>query len=300
MNPISHLLTAYRKLHKLTQKELVAEFSHYSKEFKALNTVTLSRWETGTTTPSLTKKKHLLHFLANTDCFKIDRNCHKVVHTAYERLYDPLGTLFTCKYQYLIGNMPEHRTGKHTIENLKTFSQSFEHIEHIIDIEIATNARNYYAVTPTLFAQWCKHPSSFCIIAERKRQHLGHFIMLKIKNHVAEEIAHHKRREFDLNANDFCAAEENGTYYVHAMYGRSPKIAAELNVKAYLHLFNHINTIDNLMIFSSRADGILLTQDYGIKEIARGVDEKYKFKWHGMLSPIEEILFSDTVIKLVF
>ena len=300
MNRISPLLTAYRKLHKQTQKDLVNELSQYSNNFRALNTVTLSRWETGTTTPSLNKKKLLLHFFANTQCLISDASCRNIVQEAYESLYEPLNTVFARKYQYLIGNLPEHRTGQHTLEDLKSFSQKEEHIDHIVDIETATNATNYYRLTPSILTQWCSYPSTFCIVAERKKQHLGHFIMLKLKNHVAEEIAHNKRSEFNLSKNDFCNVNENGTYYVHALYGRSPKIAAELNVKAYLHLFNHMNTIDNLMIFSSRADGILLTQDYGIKEVAHGVDEEYEFEWHGMLSPVEDILFSDTVVKLIF
>ncbi|BAF71361.1 hypothetical protein SUN_0401 [Sulfurovum sp. NBC37-1] len=94
--------------------------------------------------------------------------------------------------------------------------------------------------------------------------------------------------------------EASCALYVHALYGRSPKIAAELNVKAYLYLFVHMDTTDNVMIFSSRTDGVLLTKDYGIKVIASGEDEEYGFEWHGMLSPVEDILFSDTVLKLTF
>jgi len=300
LNAISDLLVQYREYAGITQKELVEKLAAYSDEFKNLNTVTVSRWETGTTTPSLFKKKLLLHFFADSQCLTSDGACHDIIYEAYERLYEPLSTVFTRKYQYLIGNLPEYRTGKHTLENLKSFSQKEEHIDHIIDIEIATNATNYYSITPSVLTQWCALPSTFCIVAERKKQHLGHFIMLKLKNHVAEEIARHKRSEFDLKSSDFCGVNEHGTYYVHALYGRNPKIAAELNVKAYLHLLDHMQTIDNLMIFSSRTDGVLLTQDYGIKEVAHGVDEEYGFEWHGMLSPVEDILFSDTVVKLIF
>jgi hypothetical protein len=300
LNTISDLLVQYRDYSKITQKKLVEELSTYSDEFKNLNTVTVSRWETGTTTPSLLKKKLLLYFFADSECLTSDGACHDIVQEAYERLYEPLSTVFTRKYQYLIGNLPEHRTGQHRVENLKSFSQKEEHIEHIIDIEVATNATSYYSVTQSLLAQWCTHPSTFCVIAERKKQHLGHFIMLKLKNHVAKEIAQHKRSEFDLQSSDFCDVNKSGTYYVHALYGRSPKIAAELNVKAYLHLFENLKYIDNVMIFSTRVDGVLLTKDYGIEIIDSGENEEYGFKWYGMLSPVEDILFSDTVLKLVF
>ena len=300
MNPISDLLVQYREYTKITQKELVKKLSTYSDEFKNLNAVTVSRWETGTTIPGSFKKKLLLHFFTDSKCFTSDGACNDIVYEAYERLYEPLSTVFTRKYQYLIGNLPEHRTGQHTVENLKSFSKKKEHIEHIIDIEVATNTSSYYRVTPSLLAKWCKHPSTFCIIAERKKQHLGHFIMFKLKNHVAKEIAHHKRSEFNLNKNHFCDLNKNGTYFIHALYGRSPKIAAELNVKAYMHLFENLKYIDNVMIFSTRTDGMLLTKDYGIEVIDSGEDDEHKFTWHGMLSPVEDILFSDTILKLVF
>ena len=300
MNTISDLLVQYRDYSKITQKKLVEILSTYSDEFKNLNTVTISRWETGTTTPSLSKKKLLMHFFVNSQCLTSKGICQNIVHESYERLYTPLSTVFTRNYQSLIGNLPEHTVGKHTLENLKYFIHKNEHIEHIVDIEIATNATNYYSITANRLNQWCTLPSTFCIVAERKKQHLGHFIMLKLKNHIAEEIAHHRRSEFDLTSNDFCGLEENGTYYVHALYGRNPNIAAELNVKAYLHLFENLKYIDNIMIFSTRTDGVLLTKDYGIEIVDSGENDEYGFKWHGMLSPVEDILFSDTVLKLVF
>ena len=299
VNTLSRLLFEYRKLDNLTQKNLVEELSHFADDFIALNTVTLSRWETGATSPSLNKKRNLLNFFTTKECLQ-DGVCHDIVRDRYENLYEPLSGVFTRNYQYLIGNLPEPKRGELAVCSLKEFTQKQEHIEHIIDIEIATNVTDYYTLAPEIMEQWCDHPSSFCMICERKKQHLGHFVMLKIKNSVAEEIVHHKRSEFSLTKNDFCDADENGTYYVHALYGRSPKIAATLNVKAYLHLFEHMDTTDNVMIFSTRADGVLLTKDYGIKVIASGEDEQYGFKWYGMLSPVEDILFSDTVMKLVF
>ena len=181
----------------MTQKDLVLAFSQYHDDFKALNTVTLSRWETGTTSPSLSKKKSILHFLVAKDAF-LEPACHNILKERYENLYEPLSSVFTRNYQYLIGNLPEHKTGAPEFFHLHDFKSKGEHIEHIIDIEIATNATNYYSVRPKLLTQWCAHPSTFAIVAERKKQHLGHMIMLKIKNHVAEKIAHHERSEFDL------------------------------------------------------------------------------------------------------
>ena len=299
MNTISKLLYEYRKNTKMTQQDLVLALSQRSNEFQALNTVTVSRWETGTTSPSLSKKKSIMHFLAQENAFLIPV-CHNILKERYANLYEPLSSVFTLNYKHLIGNLPEHRIGEPTFFHLHDFKSKDEHIEHIIDIEVATNVSNYYSVSPKLLTQWCAHPSTFAIVGERKKQHLGHMILLKLKNSVAEEIARHERSEFDIKESDFCALHEKGTYYVHALYGRSPKIAAMLNVKAYLHLFEHMQSTDNVIIFSSRTDGVLLSKDYGIKVIAHGEDEEYGFDWYGMMSPVEDILFSNTVLKLAF
>ena len=299
VNTIGNLLFAYRKEYGLTQQDLVGELSHYSQHFHALNTVTLSRWETGTTSPSLKKKQLLLHFFYMTGAFQ-NNSCHEIIQDRYQKLFEPLAKVFTKNYQALIGNLPERRNSEHTLYALKDFKHKQDHIEHIIDIETASNSSDYYKITPELLEEWSQHPANLCIICERKKQHLGHFIMLKIKNSVAKEIAHNTRSEFMLKKEDFCEPHENGTYYIHALYGRSPKIAAVLSVHGYKHLFKHLDTTQNVLIFSTRTDGVLLTQDYGIKTIAKGEDTHYGFNWHGMLSPIEDILFSDTVLKLVF
>jgi len=299
MNTIGDLLVAYRKEYALTQQDLVKELSLYSNHFHALNTVTLSRWETGATSPSLKKKQSLLHFFYTTGTFQ-NRKCYEILQDRYQNLFEPLTQVFTKNYQALIGNLPERVHSDDTVYILKDFAQKENHIEHIIDIETASNSSDYYKITPQTLEVWSQYPANLCLICERKKQHLGHFIMLKIKNSVAKEIVHNDRSEFMLKKEDFCESHENGTYYIHALYGRSPKIAATLSVHGYLHLLKHLDTTSNVMIFSTRTDGILLTKDYGIETVAYGEDAHYGFKWNGMLSPIEDILFSETVLKLVF
>jgi len=300
LNPISELLILYRKYFNLTQKELVLQLSYFDDEFKALNIVTVSRWETGTTSPSLNKKFKILTFLFQNKCLE-NSECKNIIRKCYENLHDSLHKVFSKNYQYIIGNLPEQKgVSSYHFLSLKGFEHSREYIEHIVDIERASNVQNYYTTTIKELHELSNQSSSFSIICERKKQHLGHFIMFKLKNDVAEDIAYHRRSEMSITTNDICQPYEKGTYYVHAMYGRNPEIAAQLNVKAYLHFLDNIEYIDNIMIFSSRKDGVNITKDYGIKLVSTGIDEIYNFKWHGMLSPVRDILFSNTVLKLAF
>jgi hypothetical protein len=173
-------------------------------------------------------------------------------------------------------------------------------MEHLLDIERVTNAAGYYTVTLSKLREWCAHPGTFGITCERQGQSLGHFLMLKVATPVAEEIAYHRRSEFDIAGEDLRGPERKGSYYIHALYGGNPRIAAALNVQAYLHMLRHFETIENVLIFSSRPDGEEVTRDYGIRRVAEGVHPDYGFRWYGMLSPVEEILFSENIVRTVF
>lgn len=300
LNPIGELLLSYRTLHNITQKSLVETLSHYSDDFKALNTVTLSRWETGSTSPGIGKKRTLLKFLASTGCLNQDP-CRTIARKRYQILLESLNSIFTRRYQYLIGNFPNFDFDEHfSINRIEGHENTDEHIEHLIDIEKMTNTPGYYTVSHKRVKSWSRHPGTFAVACERKKQHLGHFVMLKVKNSIAEAIACNQREELSITTDDLCMPNENGSYYIHALYGKNPQIAALLNVEAYLHLLDHFDTIDKIVIFSTRKDGVELSKDYGIEMVAKGRNETFQFDWYGMLSPVEDILFSDTVVKLVF
>ena len=225
--------------------------------------------------------------------------CHDLIKQRFEHLYEPLSRVFEHNYESLVGNLPKQKNGISDY-NIRTLSSMSEHVEHLIDFETASNPNNYYTVTPSQLQQWCEYPESLCIICERKVQHLGHFVMLKLKNEVAQKLVRNRINEQSVTTGDFSSENKNGTYYIHALYGANPTVTAIINVRAYLHMLEHMKTIDDIAIFSSRKDGVRLAKPYGIEIISKGEDKEHGFTWHGMLSPVEDILFSDTVLKLVF
>ena len=300
MNIIGKLLLSYRQKNGHTQKELAEQLSHYSDDFRSVNTVTISRWETGTTSPSVAKKRALLRFLADRGCLREGEGCPEIFHDAFEKLYDILGQVFSSRYQYIVGNYPDFGREGYKIRSLTDHPESRRHLEHLLDIERVTNAPGYYTLTLSRLREWCTHPGSLGIVCERRGQNLGHFLMVKVANHVAEEIAYHRRSEFDIGPGDMRGPHEQGSYYIHALYGGNPRIAAIVNVEAYFHMLRHYDTIDNIVIFSSRRDGAEVTKDYGIQTVAEGTDPRFGFKWYGMLSPVEDILFSDGMMKMIF
>jgi len=300
MNIIGKLLVTYRQKFGYTQKELAEQLSYCCEAFHSVNTVTISRWETGTTAPSIAKKQAILRFLANRGCLREGEGCPELFYESFRKLYEILGQLFKSRYQYIVGNYPDFGREAYEIRSLIDHPESRRHMEHLLDIERVTNTPGYYTLTLSRLQEWCAHPGSLGIICERQGQNLGHFLMVKVANQVAEDIAHHRRSEFAITPEDLRGPDERGSYYIHALYGGNPQIAAIVNVEAYLHMLRHYETIDNIVIFSSRPDGAEVTKDYGIRRVAEGVHPKFGFKWYGMLSPVEEILFSDNMVKMIF
>lgn len=299
MSTIGKVLTMYRERSGLTQKELADELSYWSEDFASVNPVTISRWETGTTSPGIAKKRELLKFLAHKGCLKSDA-CLDFFRERYRLLYDSLGRIFTSRYQYIVGNYPDFRPEEYRVTPILEHEEWKRHLEHLIDIERITNVEGYYTPTVETVHRWCAHPGSLGILCERKGQNLGHFLMIKVDDRIARQIAHHEREEFDIDPGDLRGPDEPGSYYIHALYGSNPRVAAIVNVEAYLHMLRHFETIDNIAIFSSRPDGAEITRDYGIRLVAKGEHPRYGFLWHGMLSPVEEILFADEIVKLLF
>jgi hypothetical protein len=169
-----------------------------------------------------------------------------------------------------------------------------------MDIERITNMDHYYTPSLETLHSWAKHPSSLAVICERKGQNLGHSLLIKVAPEVAREIAFHQREEFAIAPDDLRLPHERGSYYIHALYGSNPHIAALVNIEAYLYFLKHFYTIEDVTIFSSRPDAPKITKDYGIALVAQGRHERFGFPWYGMISPVEDILFADNMIRTLF
>ena len=300
MSIFGDILVQFRKHLQQTQQQFISELSYFDAEFGALNTVTLSRWENGTTETSLYRKRLILKYFHANNLLNVEP-CRTLIRERYSALYGPLSQVFEHNYETLIHNLPQLRIGRHEYE--KTSLKECDNpsrLQHIIDIEVASHAPQYYQNSVEELRKLVSHPSSHSLLIEKNQQHLGHFIMYKVPSKVSQKLIHYELKERELSEHDLCPPEEHGDYYVHALYGVNPMMAAMLNVETYLYLFDNIGTINNIVIFSSRKDGLRLAKAYGIEVVESGEDLHYGINWSGMSSPVEDILFSDTVLKLVF
>ena len=300
MSIFGDILVYFRKRQKQTQQEFINELSQSHEEFSALNPVTLSRWENGTTETSLYRKRLILKYFLENPLFDSE-HYRNIIRDRYTSLYSPLSKVFEHNYDTLIHNLPQLRIGLEEYEKSSLPQcDDITRLQHIIDIEVASHAPMYYQNSVQQLQKLASHPESYTLIIEKNHQHLGHFIMYKVPSEVSKRIINYEFKERDLAYSDLCPPNTPGDYYIHALYGVNPTMASILNVETYLYLFDNIKTINNIVIFSSRKDGVRLAKAYGIGVVKSGEDLHYGINWSGMSSPVEEILFSDTVLKLVF
>ena len=300
MNIIGELLYAYRKEYGLTQNELVEALSAFSTDLQKLNTVTLSRWETGTTSPGPGKKKALLTFISTCKDLTLSPILYPMIQERYKKLSDATMSALPGANAFLLGNLPAFDDTHDCIHDLhdRTWQDAF--LGHIIDVEKSAHSPGYCRLSRERMEQYLQKPSTFAIVCARRNQYLGHFVMLKIRPKTAIDIAHGQRSKYDIRPEELCSKEEMGSYLMQAIYASNPKYAMLMRTDAYLFLLDNMRTIKDFLIFSTRTDGETMRKSYGIAQVATGEDEHYGFKWFGLLSPIEDILFSDTVIKLIF
>jgi len=299
MNIFSELLYTYRSLKNFTQDELVNELMQFSNIFSKLNAVTLSRWETNTTNPSIEKKQLILKYMYANN-FLEDETLNALVKESYIYLKDYLEVELTKQYKHIIGNFPEFRNSKELVYKFADCHNQQNHLKQVVHIESSMCENLDYELKEDKLLKWSKYSSTFAIISKDDEQHAGHFIALKIKNDVAEDIAFHRKIWFDLEENDFCNTNENGTYFLAIFYARSPKIAAIMNIVFYRYLIENSKYIDNILIYTTREDTILATKNYGIEMVKSGHDSVHGYKWYGMISSLEDILFSSTVVGAVY
>jgi len=296
---IGKLIYTYRKEYGITQDALVEELSGFSPDLKKLNTVTLSRWETGTTSPGDSKKKTLLKFIVNRDHTK--NTCvHTMLQERFRLLAEATSSGLPGANEHLVGKHPLFDNAHDCIDLLSVSTEKEIFLEQILDIEKATHTSGYCRLSIQQIEQYLQFPSTFAVVCKHKKHYLGHFIMLKIKPETAAAIAHNQRSKYDIRADELCSTEETGSYIILAVYASNVHYAMLMKTEAYLFLLDNVATVKDLVIFSTRTDGKIMSRNYGIKQLAEGIDAQYGFKWFGMLSPVEDILFSDTVLKLIF
>ena len=293
-----NLLKGYRKDTGRTQREMVEALLDFDGGFGGLNEVTYSRWETGVTVPTASKKGLLLRFL-DAQGYLNDPEISMRIETCYETLSRKWHTPLTRGPSALQGKMPV-ADATCSIEALVKHPDRLRIARHICVIEEAAHSEGYCTLGVQQLLAWAADAEAFAVIALLNGQHMGHYVMLRIPESMAADIACYRRSKYDIREADICDPAECGSQVIMAIYAANPAVAAQLKAKAYCHLFAQRSVTDSLVILSTRRPGCELTAAYGIAEVAHGTDPDSGVLWWGMRSPAADILYADNIVKAVF
>jgi len=299
MTAYSQLLRLCRERGNLTQKEFVLQLSLFSKHFKDLNPVTLSRWETGVTSPSLEKKKTLLQYILKHGDLD-DDVCYNHIVDMLKSLVIPLREKLNRQCEEIVGTLPVFKVDYDQYNFISLEYYSDLKLSYIVDIELANHPDHYYKLELSRLREWSAHKSSLCLGCELDGEHVGHIMLLKVSLDLAQKVIQNEQSVFSITSDDLLSLEEDGTYLVHTIFGINTEIVAMLSVKAMLFLLEQRKKITNIAALIMRKDDKTLSMFYGSRVVAQGFDKTYGYKWYGTLTPFSEILFSNTVVKMIF
>lgn len=296
---IGQWLHRFRTHRKMTQDQLVLALMNFSESFARLNTVTVSRWETGRTTPGVGKKREILRFLMKEGFLDepwVREEMERLFRRHRGRILEAAGKGF----HHIVGNFPELEEGCSEQWELDSTERSDRHLEQIVEIERAMGERGYSRLELVRLKEWLEASDHLALVCGRKGQHTGHCLIFRLSREAAGEILHNRRSWYDLSAKDFRKRGEPGTMFFAALYARSPQVLARLLERHYRFLLERHYLVDGVVVHTTREDEILsLTSEYGL-EVADSGKLPSGLPWYGLYATLEDLLFSEEIVRNYF
>jgi transcriptional regulator with XRE-family HTH domain len=290
-------LKTCRERYDLTQEQLVQELYNADDEFSGLNTGTLSRWERGSTRPSLSKQvsiiklfqKHSTHFFP---CFYGQDNVED--------------ELCRVSIKNLIGNSKEHilkfPTKVFTVDDIK-----ISHIRSYQDIELMLKmphsimqgiTSNYYQITMDHLESWALHPTSLFLIAECEGQFFGMLFALRLKPDVFNKIISFEMKSCNITENDFASFEEKACSLPIGFFAYNEKTASLLFLRYYAHLIANQDTITEVGATPILDGARKLVEAMHLKHLADLTVDSGTLSAYS--APLEDVLINQDVVKMIF
>ena len=290
-------LKTCRERYGLTQEQLVQELYNANDEFSGLNPSTLSRWERGTTRPSLSRqvsiiklfKKYSTHFFP---CF-----CD------IDNVEDEL-----CRVgiRNLIGHSKEHilkfPTKAFTVDDIKvSHIRSYKDLDIMLEMPhaiIAGLTNNFFNIDIDHLKSWALHPASLFVIAEHEGQFMGAFFTLRLKPDVFKKIISFEIQVNDVTENDIATFEEEACSFPIGFFAYNEKVASLLFLRYYAHLIANQDTIIEVGSTPLLDGGRKLVEAIHLTHLNDSNIENDTVSAYS--APLEDVLINQEVLKMIF
>lgn len=296
----SGYLRTCREAIGLTQEELVFELYRFDTEqFGGLETVTLSRWERGITTPHLSRQVSILKYFQKKKGIALP--ClERFSHDELERMICETGMHnLLGKSKKLILNFPSKMIGAD--ELLVRQLRESSALDIIIDINMAIDKgfhHKFKEIPAQQIRSWALHPSNTFFVCHYKKQFFGLHFTLRLKPEIFEKIMSREITEKELILDDFASFEEKGSNYVISFFAMNDKAATLLFIRSYAHLIANQKVIEEIGTSVIMEDAVKLLKNMKLtlyKELP--YDETYTLKMYR--EKIDSFLASEYILKMI-
>ena len=288
-----------RTRYNITQEELVNDLYAFNDIFTGLDIGTLSRWERGSSKPSMERQVEFVKYFQSHSgklfsCFE---------ETETDSIEDKL-----CQVgiNNLIGKSKEHimnfplssfMVGDISITNLRA-SDDIERALEMPNTLMKNFTHNSPNFTESTLKKWALNPSNLFLISEINHQFYGMFFNLRLKPDVFDKIMNFETTVFHISDDDFATFEEMGSNYPLMFFANNEKVASLLFIRYYAHLIANQDNIKEIGSTPLRESGKRLVEKMNLqhfkeKTIPTGTISAYR-------ASLEDVLLNEAVLKMVF
>ncbi|NOQ32549.1 MAG: hypothetical protein GQ570_15725 [Helicobacteraceae bacterium] len=292
-------LKSCREKFNLTQEELTNELYNSHDEFKALDMVTVSRWERGVTHPSTLRKKLILKLFQKYSHSTFACFDHLSV-LEIERKICELGinNLFK-KTKHHIVKFPVDivEADQVKILNIKE-SEHYDNYINIISKLIYKLTDSTVHINPNNFKEWALCSSSLFLISVYQDQFFGFSFSIRLKKDIFEKIMNFEMSEKDIHKEHLASVDEKGCIYFLGFFAVSELSSSLLMLRNYANFIANERYILSYGRVTKTKEGIKLVTTIGLKKYKSFTENKNtQVSYRGVNS---DVLLNETLLKIIF
>lgn len=266
-----------RRDNGLTQDRLALALSCHSTTLGGIDSVTISRWERGTTEPTLERQRHVIHF------FQDDADQVLPFRSARPNLLSPEQSVGYLIRHYLnspklgskVGTFPEKENRKYEVCHLSGSDVDDPFIELILDYDHSIFEAGL-PVSHELLHGWIGHSNVLSVVSTKFSHYFGHLIALPLAEDIYWRLIHGEMEEAEIRNSDIVPPEEPHGLYIYSLYGASKIAAALLLIEMAHYAGKYLESIRHIGGLCATSDGARLARSFHLQpghvgpEIAHG------------------------------
>ncbi len=289
-----------REKYELTQEELVLELFHFDELlFKSLDTVTLSRWELGKSSPNTAKQVQTIKYFQSIDdmifpCF--DESESEMI----EKHVCKTGTLnISGKNRSLILNFPSSLTiDELSVHQLKDSEMIDEKIKIALDLN-KEFSHNHSLINDEQFREWILSPSNLFLVCEYNKQFFGLLFSLRLKQDSFDKLMSFEMTQNDISKSDFAKRGEAGCDFILAFFAMNDMAASLLLIRYYACLISDQKSIQEIGAMSTHTDAINLMENIHLQH-CKSKTYGDTLTRHTYRAPLSDVLINETMVRILF